>query len=648
MFDKLLIANRGEVARRIIKTCRHLGIKTVAIYSEVDAQALHVLEADEAYCIGPAPSPQSYLNSAEIIKVCRQAHVDAVHPGFGFLAENADFAQAVIDNNMTFIGPSPDLIRLMGDKLSAKKTAAASGLPLIPGLATPLDSADDAARFAAQHNYPILLKAAAGGGGKGMRIVKNADDLKEAFARCQSEAKSSFGDARVFVEKYIDNPRHIEVQVLSDNHGNVVHLGERDCSIQRRYQKIIEESPCAFISENLRNKITAAAVKLAQDVGYQSVGTVEFVVTDKEEFYFLEMNTRLQVEHPVTEACYNIDLVEQMIKVAAGHPLSLEQSTLQPKGHAIEVRLYAEDSDQDFLPSAGKLIQFIPPLTPAYRLDSGVTEGDWVSVYYDPMLAKIICHAPTRLQAIAVLQDCLSTFIIEGVATNINFLNRLIHHPDFIKGKFGTHFIEKHYQSLTKTNSSLFSLEGKYQLHIAAIACAIAYERQPGLLVNDIVVTCEGKALPAFCHNTKTFRIADELIEVSLDWQHQHQVFETIVNNCVIRGQCRYLNTGFDLTIHGQRFNLDVMPASTWPLLKHFTKLAKKNLFSALHSPMPGVLISLPLQVGDRVKTGQPLAVIEAMKMENTLKAPAEGTVIEILVQNGDTLQRNQVIAKFG
>lgn len=649
MIGKLLIANRGEVARRIIKTCKRLHIKTVAIYSEIDKHSLAVEEADEAYCVGPSPSSQSYLNIAAIIKVCQQAGVDAVHPGFGFLAENAEFAEAVIAAGFKFVGPSPEIIRLMGDKLTAKAAAARCGLPLVPGISQAIDNVKTAAEFAKIHGYPIILKAAAGGGGKGMRIVGAEADLAESLSRCQSESRSSFNDDRVFVEKYIINPRHIEVQVLGDAFGSIVHLGERDCSIQRRHQKIIEESPSPSISPQLRQQVTEAAVKLAKAVGYQSAGTVEFVVTPDEQFYFLEMNTRLQVEHPVTEECFGVDLVELMLRIAANEPLPMTQEELTSSGHAIEVRIYAEDADGDFLPSAGKLVQFVPPEDPGYRLDTGVVEGDTVSIFYDPMLAKLICHAPTRETALNTLNSYLSHFIIEGPEHNLNFLSRVVNHPDFIKGAINTHFIEHHSQDIDQLKGSIDLLPAPHQDMVKAIACAIGFELHPALLDSDLVIVdiSTSNHYLAHCVSMQTFRLKNKDYKVEIFWHHQHQTFTATVNTATVRGIFKRQKVGFDLYINGRCLSLDVVSAQAWPLLQRLPKRQRQTLIAVLKSPMPGVLIGLPIKAGDAVKCGQPLAIIEAMKMENTLTAPADATIKEILVTVGDSLQRNQSMILF-
>lgn len=513
MFTKILIANRGEIACRIIRTCRKLGIQTVAVYSDVDADLPFVIMADEAYPIGPAPSRESYLRGDKLIEIALECGAQAIHPAYGFLSENADFARAVEAAGLIFIGPSPDVIQLMGDKIDAKALALKAGVTLVPGTTSPLTKAEEAVTFAKTHGYPILLKAAAGGGGKGMRIAYGPDEVQSAFDRAQSEALSSFGDDRLFVEKYIENPRHIEIQILGDQFGHVIHLGERDCSLQRRHQKIIEEAPSPFLEAlshhssggDLRQQMIDQALNLARTSKYHSAGTVEFIVSPEGHFYFLEMNTRLQVEHPVTESIYGLDLVEWMIRIAQGEPLSLPQEILVPRGHSIEARLYAEDPNQNFLPSAGRLVQFYhPPLTmtdietdtspfktmtpeifhtnkpdhdllsifgdltffpssnptdnsfskaSTIRLDSGYAEGDQIGIYYDPMVAKIISWGGTRQEAIDHLIRYLSSLLIEGPTTNQNFLIRLLSHPDVQKGNYHTHFIQNELSSLINERS---------------------------------------------------------------------------------------------------------------------------------------------------------------------------------------------------
>ena len=443
--NKILVANRGEIALRIMRTIRKMGMKSVAVYSEADRHAPHVLFADEAACIGAAPSAQSYLNADKIISAAKQLGVDAIHPGYGFLSENAGFAQKVEDAGIVFIGPSPAAMRIMGSKLAAKESVKQYNVPLVPGTDKAIEDAEKAKKIADEIGYPVLIKASAGGGGKGMRVVEHPGDMKEQMERAVSEAKSSFGDGSVFIEKYVSSPRHIEVQVIADKFGNVIHAFERECSIQRRHQKVVEETPSAIITPELRSKIGEAAIQVAKSCNYSSLGTVEFLVDDKLNFYFLEMNTRLQVEHPVTEMITGLDLVEEQIKIARGEKLGLKQEDLSINGHAIELRVYAEDPLNNFLPSIGTLDKYKRPAGDGVRVDDGYEEGMTIPVYYDPMIAKLVVHAKTRTEAIQKIQQAIKEYKIEGVATTLPFGTFVFEHEAFISGKFDTHFVKKFY-----------------------------------------------------------------------------------------------------------------------------------------------------------------------------------------------------------
>jgi len=619
---KLLVANRGEIACRIIRTAARMGIKTVAIYSEVDKLLPHVDLADEAYCVGAAPSRESYLNIAKIIEIAISCKADAIHPGYGFLSEKAEFAQAVNDAGLIFVGPTPQVIQQMGDKLQAKIIAASAGVNLVPGSPTPITSINQAYEFIANVGYPVLLKAAAGGGGKGMRVVRDDSGLAEGLERAQSEALSAFGDNRVFIEKYIDTPRHVEIQILGDTHGNVIHLGERDCSLQRRHQKVVEETPSPFISEKIRQEMATQAVALARAVGYSSAGTVEFIVSPEGEFFFLEMNTRLQVEHPITEAVNNIDLVEWMIRIARGEKLTVQQQDIKPQGHAIEVRLYAEDPCQGFLPSAGRLSEFYMPEFDDIRLDCGFTEGDHISIYYDPMIAKVIAHAPTRDEALTKITQYLSQCAIEGVTTNQDFLVRLLNNESLKLGQYHTHFIETNLDHLTRSS-------GFEDIFIqAALAC---------------------------CHKTspQTVFLDDEIHErqflsASLTWIHRPLVFEISVNNETYVCRQKKTSDGFYLTIQGMTRKIKMIDSDHWPFVKYLPFDKKGQDQNLIKAPMPGTIIGLPINPGQLVKRGDPLVIIEAMKMENVLKSPIEGVINEIFVKNGDNLSRDQLIARLG
>ncbi|AIK96073.1 acetyl/propionyl/methylcrotonyl-CoA carboxylase subunit alpha [Candidatus Odyssella acanthamoebae] len=627
--QKILIANRGEIACRIIRTAKSMGIKTVAIYSQVDHLLPHVDMADEAYCIGNAPSRESYLNIDKIIGIAKDCGADAIHPGYGFLSEKADFAKAVTGAGLIFIGPSADVIHCMGDKLEAKALAKSANVTLVPGSTSALSNIAEAREFARQHGYPVLLKAAAGGGGKGMRVVTNDLGLQEGFERARSEALSAFGDERVFIEKYIETPRHIEIQILADQHGNVIHLGERDCSLQRRHQKVVEESPSPFVSPTLRQEIAHQAVALAKKVGYTSAGTVEFIVSPTGEFYFLEMNTRLQVEHPVTEAVYGLDLVEWMIRIARGEKLTLKQADMQPSGHAIEVRLYAEDPSAGFLPSAGKLIQFRPPHSPAIRFDCGFTEGDQVSIYYDPMIAKVIAHAPTRPQALTNIIQYLDEILIKGLVSNQDFLIRLLRTADVQDGNYHTHYIQEQLGHLVGETATVTPDD------LTLFAQAAMAIQAPSLSEQKFVVIM-GKTI-----------LNDQRCDASLTWLYQKQLFTLLYQEQQFIGRHHYHNGIHEITINGLTQSMRVIDSRHWPSMQHLKFKNTSSDNKIVKAPMPGTIIALPIFVGQTVKKDEPLAIIEAMKMENVLKASQEGTISEICVKSGDSLVRDQVIVRF-
>lgn len=669
MFKKILIANRGEIACRIIKTCRRMGIKTVAVYSEPDADLPHVHQADESYCIGPAPSRDSYLNGDRILEVARQANADAIHPGYGFLSEKADFAKAVDAAGFVFIGPSASVIHQMGDKIEAKKLAKSAGVSLIPGTSSPLQSLQEAIDFLKQYPGPALLKAAAGGGGKGMRIVRSLDELSSALERVRSEAASSFGDDRVFIERYIENPRHIEIQILGDQHGNIVHLGERDCSLQRRHQKVIEETPSPFLSPQIRAQITEQAATLAKKVGYFSAGTVEFILSPQNEFYFLEMNTRLQVEHPITEAVYNIDLVEWMIRIANGETLPFSQSDLIPLGHAIEARLYAENADQNFLPDAGRLTQFYYPDTPSIRFDKGMEEGDQISIHYDPMIAKIIAHTPinkgedllsTRRHSLDRLSNYLESLVIDGIVSNQDFLVRLLQHPHIQAGEYHTHFIQDHLEELTTSEESgdvlsTCSESVKAAFLLAGVSALqyfpYAYRQRDFHEPLTLYCVSGDHTYKVTCHNVNKIQFEGNEYAIQFKWFYQRQVFKIEIDKENQRytyiGRYKMLPSGCMITLEGKTVQLTIMESTPFSLMK-LLPLKKKRLdVKTIRAPMPGTLLSMGIKLGQQVKRGQSLMIIEAMKMENVLKSPTEGVISEICVKEGDNLMRNQVIARF-
>lgn len=622
-----------------MRTCRQMGIRTVAIYSEADTRALHVYSADESYLIGPPAPSQSYLNAQIIIETALAAGAQAIHPGYGFLSENADFAKAVEEAGLTFIGPTSSVIRVMGDKLQAKNLARQAGVSILPGSEIPVTTKEEVQVYANQVGYPLLLKAAAGGGGKGMRVVHDESQIHDHLTYAMHEAFSSFGDGRVFVEKYVQSPRHIEIQILADSQGNIVHLGERDCSLQRRHQKVIEESPSSFITAEVRQKMADQAIALAHKVGYKSAGTIEFMVAPDQEFYFLEMNTRLQVEHPITEMVTGLDLVEQMIRIAAGEPLTFSQNQMTFTGHAIEARLYAEDSWHGFLPSSGRVTQFIPPpLSDNLRLDTGIEAGSEISIYYDPLIAKLIAWAPNRHEAIETLKRGLAQFIIEGPVHNAGFLEQLLHQQKVKDGDYSTHFIE---EEMTQNLS-------EYQKNLVSAIAVMIFQKNYGEDISSEWVVVEKGEGTFVIIQDHFIRVGKYKNELNLDWEPREKLFVVKSAEESYSGKVKITGINLIITLFGVEFILQVMRPKTWALYSHVQPLEALPDNFIVKAPMPGILISMPISVGDRVKLGQPLLVIEAMKMENVLKAPTEGIVTEVLVRLGDTLLRDQILVKLG
>jgi len=616
-----------------------MGIGTVAVYSEADSRALHVDLADEAYPIGLSPPRESYLNSQIIIDTAIASGAKAIHPGYGFLSENPDFARSVEEAGLILIGPRSDVIRLMGDKLQAKAMARRAGVPILPGSETPVTTREEVRAYAAQLGYPLLLKAAGGGGGKGMRVVSHEDQIDEHLQHTTHEALSNFSDGRIFVEKYVESPRHIEIQILADAYGNIIHLGERDCTLQRRHQKVIEESPSPFITPEVRQEMVDQAIALARQVGYTSAGTIEFMVTPNQEFYFLEMNTRLQVEHPVTEMVTGLDLVEQMIRIAAGELLDLSQTQISFSGHAIEARLYAEDAAQDFMPSSGRITRFDSPQPEEnLRFDTGVEAGTEISIYYDPMIAKVIAWAPERLEAIQHLQRALAQFIIEGPVHNAGFLEQLLHQRQVIQGDYTTHFIE---QEMTQSLS-------RDQKHLIRAIAVMIYQRNNGQDISEQWVVVEHGEGISVNFADKYVIVDKQKFELDLQWRPQEKRFIVRGEEETYYGQVHLTGMHLRVSLFGIDSFLQVMRPKMWDLYSHVHPPESQPDNLIVKAPMPGILVSLPISVGDQVKLGQPLLVIEAMKMENVLKAPAKAIVTEIFVQPGDTLMRNQVLVKLG
>ena len=667
MFKRILIANRGEIACRIIKTARKLGIGTVAVYSEADKDALHVELADTAVAIGPSPAAESYLVIEKIVAACKQSGAEAVHPGYGFLSEREAFPKALAAAGIVFIGPNPKAIAAMGDKIESKKAAAAAKVSTVPGHLGVIENEVEAIEIAEEIGYPVMIKASAGGGGKGMRIAHSKAEVAEGFARARSEAKSSFGDERVFIEKFITDPRHIEIQVLGDKHGNVVYLGERECSIQRRNQKVIEEAPSPLLDATTRKKMGEQAVALAKAVGYDSAGTVEFVAGQDKSFYFLEMNTRLQVEHPVTELVTGIDLVEQMLRVAAGEKLSIKQSDVKLNGWAVESRVYAEDPYRNFLPSTGRLTRYRPPQEGSangvtVRNDTGVYEGGEISLYYDPMIAKLVTHASTRAAAIAAQSDALDSFVVDGIRHNIPFLAALMAHPRWQAGKLSTGFIAEEFPAGFHAHAP----EGELAEVLAAVAAAIDHvlgerkRRITGQLSGRSVTRESQRAVWLGEREVKLeVRRENDVINVRFhrsktgsrklrsNWKPGDMIWNGTIDDHPVAVQIRAVANGFALTYRGVETRAFVFTereadyARLMPV-KKIADTGKKVL-----CPMPGLVVSIAVKEGQEVKAGETVAVVEAMKMENVLRAEIDGTVKKIIAKPGDSLAVDAIILEF-
>jgi propionyl-CoA carboxylase alpha chain len=660
MFKKLLIANRGEIAVRIMKTAQKLGIKTVAVYSEADTNDLHVLEADESYLLGPAPSVQSYLNIDKIIEVAKACGAEAIHPGYGFLSEKSAFAKKVKEAGITFIGPDVPAIELMGDKIQSKLTAVRAGVNVVPGSDDAVEDLEEARTIANRIGYPVMIKAAAGGGGKGMRIANNEQELADGMRFAASEAQSSFNDRRVFIEKYIRKPRHIEIQVLGDQHGNVVWLGERECSVQRRHQKVVEEAPSPFLDEATRKAMGEQAVALAKAVGYYSAGTVEFIVDENRQFYFLEMNTRLQVEHRVTELITGIDLVEQMIKVALGQKLPFRQEEIVFNGWALECRVYAEDPKRNFLPSSGRIHRYQEPRVGANVLiDNGVQEGDEVSMYYDPMIAKVCTHAPTRAQAIADMRNALSAYIIRGVQHNLLFLEVILANERFQKGEIHTGFIEQEFAGGFK------GAEITPEVRQVLIGTAIfVYMRDaeraakttgqlpgfPRIIGSRWVVTLDDQHIPVQVRSQEygyDVTLEEEKISVRSSWVLGQRLFQGTINGRHVSAQLKPLAEGYVITHGGVEIRVRVRTQRIADLSRYMPSKLDSAQRLQLTAPIAGLIVSTRVKQGDEVKAGQELLVIEAMKMENVIYAEDDVIIREIRVKPGDSVQSDQLLILF-
>jgi len=695
MFNKILIANRGEIAARVIRTARRMGIATVAVYSDADARSPHVKMGDEAVHIGPSPAAESYLRADKIIEACKASGAQAVHPGYGFLSERASFVEALEAEGIAFIGPPASAIAAMGDKIESKKLALAAGVNVVPGFVGEIADTSHAVKIAGEIGYPVMMKASAGGGGKGMRLAWSEQDVREGFEATRREGLSSFGDERVFIEKFIDNPRHIEIQLLGDQHGTVLYLGERECSIQRRHQKVVEEAPSPFVTPAMRQAMGEQCVALAKAVGYHSAGTVELIVSGAdpsgESFYFLEMNTRLQVEHPVTEAVTGIDLVEQMIRVAAGEKLAFGQDDVRLDGWAIETRVYAEDPYRHFLPSTGRLVRYRPPSATFHqapfspsrlregsgvglsggeaqahpqplphagggylRLDDGVAEGGEVSMFYDPMIAKLIAWAPTREEAAACQVEALDKFRIEGLGHNVDFLSAIMQHPRFLAGELTTGFIAEEWpegfhgapaseETMRALAAIAAGIECTARARAGRTSGKIDGAPPPG---SDWAVRMDGRDFAVMLGEGHAM-VDGHRVEGHCDWQPGRPTASATGGNQKLGLIVSRDGVHWRVTTHGATHRALVLPAAIAPRAGHMLEKEPPDLSKYLICPMPGLLVSLHVGEGEHVEPGQPLATVEAMKMENILRAEKAGTVKEIRASEGDSLAVDQVILEL-
>ena len=665
MFDRLLIANRGEIACRVMQTAKQMGIKTIAVFSDADRQALHVQMADESVNIGPPPANQSYIDIEKVISAVEETKANAVHPGYGFLSENARFAKALSDIGVTFIGPPERAIKSMGDKITSKKIAQDAGVNTVPGYMGIINDDKEAVRISKEIGYPVMIKASAGGGGKGMRIAWNDTEVKEGYESSKNEAASSFGDDRIFIEKFVTQPRHIEIQVLADTQGNCIYLGERECSIQRRNQKVVEEAPSSFLDEKTRRDMGEQACKLAKAVGYHSAGTVEFIVDKDKNFYFLEMNTRLQVEHPVTELITGVDLVEQMISIAAGKPLSLSQKDIKLNGWAIESRLYAEDPYRNFLPSIGRLTRYRPPTevkekAVIVRNDTGVFEGGEISMYYDPMIAKLCTWAPNRAKAIEQMRTALDRFELEGIGHNLPFLSAVMDHERFVSGNITTAFIAEEYPD----GFNGVDLSDDKIIDLAACAAAMNrvaeirrtkisgrmdnHERRVG---DDWVVQISGKVfsvnVSADTNGANVIFEDKTSIRITGDWFPGKKIANMNANGNKLVIKMSKLTGGFRMRTRGADLKVLVRSPRQAELSEYMQEKRPPDTSKMLLCPMPGLIVKIDVKAGQEVQEGQPLCTVEAMKMENILRAERTGTIAKINSNVGDSLAVDDVILEF-
>ena len=656
MFEKLLIANRGEIACRVIRSAKKLGIKTVAVFSDADRDTPHTLMADQSVHIGASPSAESYLLVDRIIDACRHTGADAVHPGYGFLSEKSALVSGLDQAGIAFVGPPAKAIEVMGDKIASKALAESAGVPTIPGFNEVLADAQDAVSRAGQIGYPVMLKASAGGGGKGMRIAWNDDECREGFERASNEARSSFSDDRVFIEKFVSQPRHIEIQVLADHHGNRIHLNERECSIQRRHQKVLEEAPSLFVDEALRAEMGAQALALAEAVGYTSAGTVEFIVDAERNFYFLEMNTRLQVEHPVTELITGIDLVEWMLRIAAGEELTLTQQDVGIRGWALESRVYAEDPYRGFLPSSGRVLRFRPPDdAKGVRVDTGICEGGEVSLHYDPMIAKLVTHGSDREQAAQTMLRALDRFEIRGIQSNMPFLAALVQHPRFLAGDTTTGFIEEEFPEGFAGNALSQSVIHRIVALIAVVhehwhLREDAYARVPKRQPTDRVVQIDADQYPvSVVADEDSWRaiVRGETVSIGFSGNPWGSVIDFCADGIEVTAQLSRTGARYEVFHNGAGVEALVLEPYSAALHHLMPKKVAPDLSHLTLSPMPGLLVSVAVTEGAEVKAGDEIAVIEAMKMENVIRAERDGTVLCVHAQPGEALEVDQQIVEF-
>lgn len=654
MFKKILIANRGEIACRVIRSARAMGIKTVAVYSDADDGAVHMQMADEAVHIGPSAAAESYLIIEKIISACKETGAEAVHPGYGFLSENQAFADALDEAGIAFIGPGKKAIASMGDKIASKKLALDAGVNTVPGHMDLIEDAEHAVKISKEIGYPVMIKASAGGGGKGMRIAHDDEEAREGFQSAKNEAISSFGDDRIFIEKFVVDPRHIEIQVLADKHGTCLYLGERECSVQRRHQKVIEEAPSPFVDEDLRKAMGEQAVALAKVVDYHSAGTVEFIVGSDKSFYFLEMNTRLQVEHPVTELITGIDLVEQMIRVAYGEKLSLKQKDIKLTGWALESRLYAEDPYRGFLPSIGRLSRYKVPKGDNVRVDTGVTEGSEITMFYDPMIAKLVTYGKDRDEAIEEMGRALDAYEVSGIAHNINFLNAVCNHPRFKAGNLTTGFIAEEYPEgfhgaplSDETYENLVAIATLVHLRSVSRSLKHVVEKTA---TNWVVSEGKEKSVVVSAEDAKggiEVKIGDRVIAVRSKWEPGKRRIKAKVNGVKMIAQLSLFRGAIRLTHGGAEVDLSVRTPNAAALAEIMPIKIAPDMSKYLLCPMPGIIVAVNVSEGDEVKAGQALAVVEAMKMENILRAEQDGVISAVKAGAGDVLAVDDVILEF-